>query len=108
MALFGFIADLWTKLIASFDNSSKGFSARKLSAFAAVIMGVYATVHYVETVNVIEALHAWLLFALLCMGIVTLEQVANAKSKLGAAPKQEPPKEEPKKEPLNEEKDPVI
>ncbi len=71
---------LISKLLASFDNDTKGFSARKLSAFIAVAISVYATIHYVDSTNTISALKVWLLFALLCLGIITAEQLIKIKS----------------------------
>jgi len=63
------------KLIASFDNTTNGFSARKLSAFAGVTVSIVATFRFVDDKTIIEALMVWLVFALLCLGIVTAEQV---------------------------------
>lgn len=66
---------LWDKLVASFDNSSDGFSARKLSAFTAVVVALVATFRFVDSSVIINVLIVWLTFALLCMGIITAEQV---------------------------------
>jgi len=63
------------KVLASFDNTTDGFSARKLSAFAGVIVSIIATFRFVDDKTIIEALMVWLVFALLCLGIVTAEQV---------------------------------
>jgi hypothetical protein len=93
---------IFQKLIHSFDNEPQGFSARKLSAFIAVVMAIYATVHYVDTTTVINALMVWLTFALLCLGIITAEQVLRFK---GGETKEEPKKEEPTN---NNQEDPKI
>lgn len=66
---------LLNKILASFDNTTDGFSARKLSAFAGVIVSIIATFRFVDDKTIIEALMVWLVFALLCLGIVTAEQV---------------------------------
>jgi hypothetical protein len=66
---------LMRKIIASFDNSTDGFSARKLSAFAGVIVSVIATFRFVDAATIVEALMVWLVFALLCLGIITAEQL---------------------------------
>lgn len=71
---------LWTSLINSFDNKNDGFSARKLSAFVAVIIGVYITRYLIPSTEQINALYAWLAFALLCLGIVTIEQILKFKN----------------------------
>jgi surfactin synthase thioesterase subunit len=74
------IIDFLSKLIKSFDNSKDGLSARKLSAFAGVCMGAIITFKYVEGQYLVEVLAIWLIFALLCLGIITMEQVINLKN----------------------------
>jgi len=63
------------KLVASFDNSAIGFSARKLSAFISVTVAIVATFVYVDEKVITNTLIIWLTFALLCLGIITAEQV---------------------------------
>lgn len=63
------------KIISSFDNTTDGFSARKLSAFAGVVVSIIATFRFIDHQTIVEALIVWLVFALLCLGIVTAEQV---------------------------------
>lgn len=79
------------KLMSSFDNHSMGFSARKLSAFIAVMVAIYSTVHYVDGTTIVNVLMVWLTFALMCLGIITAEQVLRFK---GQQPEPEKPKEE--------------
>ena len=69
-----------SNLLASFDNRTLGYSARKLSAFVAVVVAIYVTAKEIPEVAQIDALYAWLLFALLCLGIVTIENVINLKN----------------------------
>ncbi len=71
---------LWSKLIGTFDNSKDGFSARKMSAFAGVISAIVVTFYKIPTIYQLEALYAWLVFALACLGIVTAEQVIKFKN----------------------------
>lgn len=59
----------------SFHNDRGGFSARKLSAFAAVMICVYVTLRFTTTENLTVLVTVWLVFALLCLGIVTAEQI---------------------------------
>lgn len=66
------------KIVSSFDNSPDGFSARKLSAFVGVIVSVIATFRFVDNNTIIDALMVWLVFALLCLGIITAEQLLRA------------------------------
>lgn len=70
------------KLLSSLDNHTNGFSGRKLSALAAVIIGAYVTIFMLPAEGEIRlhALYAWLLFALLCLGIVTVQQVIEFKN----------------------------
>lgn len=94
---------LMYKIIASFDNSKDGFSARKLSAFAGVIVSIIATFRFVDGATIIEALMVWLCFALLCLGIITAEQVIRFRNK-GVDTTEAPKTEEPKPQ----ESDPKI
>jgi hypothetical protein len=93
---------IFNKLMRSFDNGPGGFSARKLSAFVGVMVAIYATYEFVDTTTVISALMVWLTFALLCLGIITAEQVLRFKGQA------EPEKEI--EEPTNNDKpeDPKI
>lgn len=69
---------LLKKLWASFDNAPGGFSARKLSAFVAVMgVAVVITHRYTDRENLAEILTIWLAFALLCLGIITAQQVVE-------------------------------
>ena len=71
----------WEKLLGSFDTTSSGsLSARKLSAFAAVMTAIYVTAKEIPTSDQINALYAWLFFAAVCLGIVTAEQIIKLKN----------------------------
>lgn len=82
------------KLISSFDNTSNGFSARKLSAFVGVFVSIIATFKFVNNQTIIEALMVWLCFALLCLGIITAEQVIRFRNKGTDTPIETPKSEE--------------
>ena len=71
---------IFNNLIASFTTEKDGYSARKLSAFAAVVVAIYITVKLIPIAAQIDALYAWLAFGLLCLGIVTIEQIINLKN----------------------------
>lgn len=66
-------------ILASLDNHSKGYSGRKLTAVWAVLVGTYATHHLPEDA-LLHAVYAWQVLALLCLGIVTIEQVLRLKN----------------------------
>lgn len=65
----------WKRLIASFDNTTKGFSARKLSAFAGVNIAMLLSFKLGTPENGTYIVGIWLTFSLLCLGIVTAEQL---------------------------------
>lgn len=68
-------------LYYSFTNiKNKGLSARKLSAFASVVAGYYTTKQIEGDLHKFYALVVWLLFALLCLAVITGEQLIKLKS----------------------------
>lgn len=67
-------------LILSFSNEDGGFSARKLSAFAAIVIAYLLSLKYSDNTNIVEINLSWLAFALLCLGIVTIEQIIKFKN----------------------------
>lgn len=75
------------KLIASFDTYNKGFSSRKLTAFVSIIVAIYVT--YTLPLDMrLHALYSWQLLALLCLGIVTIQNILEFKN--GNTNKSEP------------------
>lgn len=62
-------------ILDSFKNTPQGFSARKLSAFAAVTAALWITINHATDSNVAELIMIWLLFSLLCLSIITVEQL---------------------------------
>jgi hypothetical protein len=67
-------------LINSLKNDSTGFSGRKLSALVGVITGVYLTIFKIPLENQLDALMVWLGFSLLCLGIVTIQNIIDFKN----------------------------
>ena len=63
-------------LFNSFTTDTLGFSARKLSAFIGVATAVIITFKLPKE-QYINAIYAWQTFALICLGIVTAEQIIN-------------------------------
>lgn len=57
-----------------------GFSSRKLSTFTAIAVSVWITIQSYSAENLINALEVWLLFALLCMGLVTFSDIVGLKT----------------------------
>lgn len=68
------------KFIASFDTHTKGWSARKLSAFVSVLISAIATFYYLEPQYLVEVLVVWLGFAATCLGFVHFEQLNKNKN----------------------------
>jgi hypothetical protein len=70
-----------TNLVRSLDNiQHQGYSARKLTALFGVLMGAYITKYHLPEADQFYALICWLLLALLCLGIVTFEQIIKLKN----------------------------
>lgn len=67
-------------LINSLKNDSTGFSGRKLSSLVGVITGVYLTIFKIPLENQLDALMVWLAFSLLCLGIVTVQNIIDFKN----------------------------
>jgi len=82
--------DFLNKLTGSLDVHTKNsFSARKLSALAAIIAAYYATYKFTNIDTLDYVLTTWLAFALLCLGIITAQQVVELKNgKNESEPKQ--------------------
>ena len=72
-----------TKLFASLDNHSLGYSGRKLTAAFAVFMGAYITFCKLDKSDQLHALYAWQILALLCLGIVTVQNIIDFKNGKG-------------------------
>jgi hypothetical protein len=72
--------NLLRKIDASLDTHSKGWSARKLTALFAVIMAAYITKFELPQEAQLHALYAWLLLVVMCLGIVTAEQIIKFKN----------------------------
>lgn len=74
------------KILASFDNKTEGFSARKLTAFFAILIGAYITKYQLPKEAQLHALYSWQIVGLLCLGIVTVEQIIKFKNGGGDSP----------------------
>ena len=67
-------------LINSLNNQDSGFSARKLTAFALMVLIAYVHYKYVDLSNAIEAILIDLGGVLLLLGIITFEQILKFKN----------------------------
>lgn len=77
------------KLFASLDNTTLGFSGRKLTAVWAVLVATAVT-YTLPTDARLHALYAWQVLALLCLGIITVEQIIKFKNGSGGEEKNQP------------------
>jgi len=78
-------------LFKSFTTESGGFAARKLSAFAgictAIILSFQYTIH--ETASYI--INSWQVFGLICLGLVTTQQIIELKQGKNVPKKEDKP-----------------
>jgi succinate-acetate transporter protein len=69
------------EILHSFDNNpNSGFSARKLSAFVGVTVAIYLSVFKADVTVVVELVMAWMCFILLCLGLITTQQIVELKN----------------------------
>ena len=69
-----------SNLFGSLDNHSLGYSGRKLTALFSALMGAYITFFKLPLEQQFNALCVWLLLCVLCLGIVTFEQIIKFKN----------------------------
>lgn len=82
--------DLWD----SFKNNKDGASGRKLSAFwAIVVVATFISYKYTTPNNVIEMVITWLVFASICLGLVTIPELIKFLAELKNGRKEEGPSE---------------
>ena len=62
-------------ILDSFHNKEGGWSARKLTAFAFMCMAAYCVKYHVNDSNAVHALMVIGCIILLCLGIVTAENI---------------------------------
>ena len=67
-------------LLDSFKNNTSGYSGRKLSAFVGVATAIYLTICKIPLEHQLDALMVWLGFSLLCLGIVTVQNIIEFKN----------------------------
>ena len=75
------LTTLISDIYKSFTNEPGGFSARKLTAFASVVVAAYETYHHTDISNITTVIIIWLSIALLCLGIITAQQIIDFRNK---------------------------
>lgn len=74
------IKEIINNLIGSLDNKQdSGYSGRKLTGLFSVLIGACVTYVLPEDAK-LHALYSWQILALLCLGIVTVEQIIKFKN----------------------------
>lgn len=71
------IKRLFFYFLAGFDNYSRGASALKISAFWGIWIAMIITIEYSTSRNLLNILVAWLLFILLCLGLIKSAQLVE-------------------------------
>lgn len=71
---------LVTSFLGAFNNNPDGWSGRKLAAFGGSLIGAWVTFQFADKSNAVELVMTWLTFALLCLGIITLQQVIDLRA----------------------------
>ena len=79
---------IFENLLNSLNNQDSGFSARKLTAFALMVLIAYVHYKYVDLSNAIEAILIDLGGVLLLLGIVTFEQIIRFREGGSNTPKE--------------------
>lgn len=67
-------------LLRALDNRPGGFSARKLSAFVTMLCVIYLHIHYVDATVLVSVLFYDMLFILLLLGLITVDQLYKFKN----------------------------
>ncbi len=82
---------MFKKLLASFDNENSGYSARKLTAFWLIVLLTFIEVKFTDKSNLIEIAIIDLTGGLLCLGIITAEQIIKFKNGKDEHKQEQPP-----------------
>lgn len=88
-----FLKNLFDETIAALHNRPGGFSARKLTAGVTILLVIYLHFKHVDASNVVSVLVYDMLFILLLLSIITIDQLY--KFKLGITKVEEPKQETP-------------
>lgn len=70
----------WKWLIASFDNSPSGASARKMTAFALMICIAYLHLNFVDTANAVDFMVIDMVGVGFFLGLITADQIIQLRS----------------------------
>jgi hypothetical protein len=69
------------KIFGSLDNHTvDSYSGRKLTTVTSIAVAAYVTIFLLPEGDRLHALYAWLLVALLCLSIITVQNVIELKN----------------------------
>lgn len=74
------IKDIWNNYFQSFTGKEEGFLRRKMMAFAGVWTAAALSWKYCDISNANYIITAWLLFSLLCAGLVVFQDIVKLKN----------------------------
>ena len=72
--------NFFKKLFSSLDTTSEGFSGRKISTMISVLTAVYMGIFLLPPADRLYGLIAFLIFASVCLGLVTIPQLIESLS----------------------------
>jgi len=75
-----FLKNIIFNILKSLDNRPGGFSARKLTAFITMLCVIYLHIHYVDLTVLVSVLVYDMLFILLLLGLITMDQLYKFKN----------------------------
>lgn len=76
--VWSFIGDIIRGLAGSLNNKREdGYSARKLTALASMLLISYCVFNYVDETNVIQALIVLCIFVLILLGLIVIENLVE-------------------------------
>lgn len=77
-SIWSFLSQIIQGIIGSFDNKREnGYSARKLTAWAAMLLITYCVLYYVDGTNVIHALIVLCIFVLTLLGLIVIQNLVE-------------------------------
>jgi len=92
-----FIKNIVLDTIRALDNRPGGFSGRKLTAFVTMMCVIYLHIHYVDQTVIVSVLVYDMLFILLLLGLITMDQLYKFKCGNNSTNKPNEPEDKDKK-----------
>jgi len=74
------IQEIWNNYFQSFTGKDEGFLRRKMMSFAGVWTAAALSWKYCDFANANYIISAWLLFSLLCAGLIIMQDIIKLKN----------------------------